>query len=397
VGLIDVSGLVQTVMKISIISIPSRGLLVRLVAAHIFGTLFAYLIYARFTQLGDGYNPANYQAYTAIHEGLTSTLLTYGVYAALGAVFPGFLAPMVLGIVVAIVTWFAFRDVYPHLSKKLFWTCNLFPHFLVWSGASSKEQLVIISGIIVINFAAKRSFAAKRLNLGLVFVFFALWILFLMKPNYFVMYSVIFLTSLFSPWLNKIVSKRLSVGVWMLPFILSTMGVTLYLSQTGTFFSEDVVEFMQRVQHSFLAYKTAGSNRTGIQWNDISDFIYHSLWGIPQGFIGPTLLEAISKPVQFPALLEGLVYFSILGYLFVKLAKLARTSRTLKVHILPYMFISFVIVFISYPYLIFNPGSALRYKQAMHPILIFYPLLILGYSRANHLMKTIVKKIADEH
>lgn len=184
----------------------------------------------------------------------------------------------------------------------------------------------------------------------------------------------------------------------MLPFILSTIGVTLYLSLTSTFFSEDVVKFMKQVQWSFLAYnKTSGSNRVDIQWNDISDFIYLSPWGIPQGFIGPTLLEAVSKPVQFPAFLEGLVYFSILSYLFVKLAKISRTSRTLKVHILPYMFISFVIVFISYPYLLFNPGSALRYKQAMHPILIFYPLLILGYNRANHLMKTIVKKMPDEY
>ena len=384
-------------MKLSISGTSSRGLLIRLVAAHVFGTLFAYLVYARFTQLGDIYNPEMYQSYQAVHSDWTSTLLTYGVYAALGAVFPGFLAPMVLGLGVAIVTWFAFRDVYPHLSKKLFWTCNLFPHFLVWSGASSKEQLMIISGIIVINFAAKRSFAAKRLNIGLVFVVAAMWVIFFIRPNYFVMYSVIFLTSLFSPWLNKIISKRLSVGIWLLPFILSIIVVTLYLSQTGTFFSEDVVKFMKEVQHSFLAYTTAGSNRTDIQWNDISDFIYLSPWGIPKGFIGPTLLEAISKPVQFPAFLEGLVYFSILCYLFVKLAKLARTSRTLKVHILPYMFISFVIIFISYPYLMFNPGSALRYKQAMHPILIFYPLLILGYNRANHLMKTIVKKMPDEY
>ena len=382
-------------MKISIISPPSRGLLLRLMVVHILGTLFAYIVYIKLSSLGDGYNPASYSDLEG--RALNSTVLVWGLYYYLGSVLPGFLAPMFLGLVVAVITWHAFRDVHMYIGRQLFWACNLLPHFLVWSGSSSKEQVVIICGIIVINFAAKRSFAARKLTINLIFVVAAMWLIFFIRPNYFVMYSVIFLTSLFSPWLNKIVSKRLSVGVWMLPFILSTIGVTIYLSQTGTFFSEDVVEFMQAVQHMFLAYENAGSNRTDFQWNDISDFIYHSLWWIPQGFIGPTLLEAISKPVQFPAFLEGLVYFSILCYLFIKLAKLARTSRTLKVHILPYMFISFVIVFISYPYLIFNPGSALRYKQAMHPILIFYPLLILGYSRANHLMKTIVKKIPDKY
>ena len=68
----------------------------------------------------------------------------------------------------------------------------------------------------------------------------------------------------------------------------------------------------------------------------------------------------------------------------------------LRVHILPYLFVAFVIVFVSYPYLIFNAGSSLRYKQSMHPVLIFYPLLILAYARANNLMKTNTKKMPDE-
>ncbi len=385
-------------MKLSISDTSSRGLLIGLMVAHVLGTLFAYIVYIRLSSLGDGYQPGAFAAIKDVYaakpgDALSSTVLVWGIYFVLGAVLPGFIAPMALGLVVAILTWHAFRDVHMYIGRKLFWACNLFPHFLVWSGSSSKEQLVIICGIIIINFAAKRSFAGSRLTINLIFVLFSLWFIFLTRPNYFIMYLIIFITALFSPWLHKIITKRLSVGMWVLPFILSIIGVTFYLNQTGTFFSEDVVVFMLKVQNSFLAY-TAGSNRTDIQWNDMSDFIYHSLWGIPQGFIGPTLIEAISKPVQFPAFLEGLVYFSILCYLFINLVKLARISRTLKVHILPYIFICFVIVFISYPFLMFNPGSALRYKQAMHPILIFYPLLILGYSRANHLMKAIVKKNA---
>ena len=130
----------------------------------------------------------------------------------------------------------------------------------------------------------------------------------------------------------------------------------------------------------------AGSNRYNIQWDNILDFFYNSLWGIPQGFIGPTLFEAISKPIQFPVFLEGVVYLFILCYLFVKIFKLAGASNMLRVHILPYYFMALVIVFVSYPYLIFNAGTALRYKQAMHPVLIFYPLLILAYARANNLI-----------
>jgi len=314
----------------------------------------------------------------------------------LDAVLPGFLAPMFLGLVVAVLTWHAFRDVYTYIGRKLFWACNLLPHFLVWSGSSSKEQIVMICGIIVINFAAKRSFAASKLTINLIFVFIALWFIFTIRPNYFMIYLTVFLTALFAPWLPVIITKRLSVGVWALTFSLSIVWLTTILALNTAFFSKDVIFFMHRVEHSFLAYGSAGSNRLNIQWNNISDFMYNSIWGIPQGFIGPTLLEALSKPIQASVFLEGVVYLAIISYLLVKLIQLAVNEGKLRVHILPFLFVGFSIIFVSYPYLIFNPGSALRYKQSMHPLLIFYPMLILAYSRANHLMKTNIKKMPDE-
>jgi hypothetical protein len=66
------------------------------------------------------------------------------------------------------------------------------------------------------------------------------------------------------------------------------------------------------------------------------------------------------------------------------------------VYVFPYLFVTLVIIFVSYPYLIFNVGSALRLKQSLHPILIFYPLLILAYARANNLIKTAKKRIPSE-
>ena len=179
-------------------------------------------------------------------------------------------------------------------------------------------------------------------------------------------------------------------------FTLLTIGVTVYLAVTSTFFSEDVVNFMLKYQGYFLNLE-GGSNRYWIQWNDIYDFLYNSFWAIPQGFIGPTLMESLSKPIQFPVFLEGVLFITVLGYLFFTLLQLAFKNRVLRVYILPYIFVCFIIIFMSYPILMFNPGSALRYKQSMHPILIFYPLLVLGYYRANHLIKSKLKKTSDEY
>ncbi|MDB4078050.1 hypothetical protein N9509_01380 [Amylibacter sp.] len=356
-------------------------------AAHILGTIVAYTIYIKLSSLGDGYAPGDFKGFDGNLQKLHSTMLVHGIYHYLGNFLPGFLAPMALGQVVAIVTWHAFRDVYTQINSKLFWICNLFPHFLIWSGSSSKEQIVVIFGTIVIGFAAKRSFSSSRLNItSLVLVFVSLAFIYFVRPNYFVIYFIIFLTSLIAPTLHKIKINRLSIGIWAFTYIFTITCAIIFVYVNTTIFSENIIDWMAAVEAMFLTYD-GGSNRYNIQWNDLSDFFYNSLWGIPQGFIGPTLIEAIMRPVQFPVFLEGSVYLFILCYLFVKIYKLADASNMLRVHILPYYFAVLAIVFVSYPYLIFNAGSALRYKQAMHPILIFYPLLILAYARANNLIK----------
>ena len=199
-----------------VISASSTKLLSRLIFAHVLGTLFAYLVYARFTQLGDNYLPDNFlEFYRTNYVGteIDSTIFTHGVYYYLGFLFPGLLAAMFLGVVTATMIWITFRDIYKYVNHWLFWICNLFPHFLIWSGSSSKEQL-IIAGIIVINFAAKRSFDNKNLSVNFIFVLMAIYFLFFMKPNYFVMYFIVFIMALFSPWLHINFSGKLSYGVY---------------------------------------------------------------------------------------------------------------------------------------------------------------------------------------
>ena len=354
--------------------------------AHILGTVVAYTVYIKLSSLGDGYLPTDFVVGPDGFQ-FNRSRVVHAIYYYVDSFLPGILTPLAFGQIIAIATWHAFRDVYSQINRLLFWVCNLFPHFLIWSGSSSKEQIVIIFGIFVIGFAAKRLFSVHRLTImSLLFVCLSLAIICFIRPNYFVIYFTIFVTSLFAPMLHKTKINRFSIGIWALTFILTTTGAIFFASINTTFFSRDMIDWMAGVEAMFLGYD-AGSNRYNIQWNDVSDFFYNSLWGIPQGFIGPTLFEAISKPIQFPVFLEGVVYLFILCYLFVRVFKLAGANNMLRVHILPYYFVALVIVFVSYPYLIFNAGSALRYKQAMHPVLIFYPLLILAYARANNLIR----------
>ena len=365
----------------------SSELLILLMTVHLLGTIVAYMIYINLASLGDGYLPENFPE--AIRQGkygsgYSRSLVVHGIYYYIGSFLPGILAPLALGQIVAIVTWHAFRDIYLQINRQLFWICNLFPHFLIWSGSSSKEQLVIIFGIFVIGFAAKHLFLVQKLTFSRFFlVCFSLAFIYYIRPNYFLVYFTIFITLLFASYFNKVKIYRLSLGIWTFIFSLITMLAIFFMSAFTSFFSKDLFNFMERVEGHFLDLP-GRANRYDIEWDTISDFFYNSLWGIPQGFIGPTLAESISKPMQFPVFLEGIVYLFVLCYLFAKLFKIAYTSNRLRIYILPYFFVVFLVVFVSYPFGIFNPGSALRYKQALHPVLFFYPLLILAYARINN-------------
>ncbi len=366
------------------LSTYAKSLLLQLMATHFIGTIFAYTVYINVSSLGDGYQP---EFFDGFNSGVSApTLLVHGIYAYLGVFLPGFLAPMALGQFVAVLTWYAFRSIYSQINPKLFWACNLFPHFLVWSGSSSKEQIVIICGIIIINFAVKRIFSIGRLSFNTIFILIPLFIIYFIRPNYFIIYFTVFLTSFSYPFFHKLIKKRLSVGLWLTLLTFTTLFMVIYLLNDAKFINEDVVIFMKKVEASFLSYD-GGSNRHDIEWSNINDFLYNAIWGLPQGFIGPTLIESINKPLQIPVFFEGLIFLCVLVYLFLKLFKLANKEKNMRIHLLPYLFASLLIIFVSYPYLIFNPGSALRYKQSMHPILIFYPLLILAYARKYSLIK----------
>ena len=107
--------------------------------------------------------------------------------------------------------------------------------------------------MLVINFAAKRSFAAKKLGINLVFVLLAL-MLFLPQAKLFChvfryIYNSINLAFVAENGFAKIIYGGLDI--W---FSLLTAVVTAYLWLIGTFFNEDLVDYMQWVQYSFLAY-----------------------------------------------------------------------------------------------------------------------------------------------
>ncbi len=367
----------------------SRSLLIQLITAHIFGTIFAYTVYIRIASLGDGYLPEDFD-FGSFNGEISSTILVHGIYAYIGSILPGLLSPMALGIVVALVIWDAFKGVYSLISRNLFWLCNLFPHFLIWSGSSSKEQIVIICGVVVIGYAIRKMFSIYVSYLRLCLVLVSLSIIFFIRPNYFIIYATVFFISIIIPSTRQSFLNRLSFGVLVIIAINILLTLIILIIYNLSIVSDNILNFMKLVEISFLSYE-GNTNRWDIQWSHVNDFFKNSIWGVPQGLIGPTLSESILSPILLPILFEGILYLSILIYLFYKLLVISKFHHGLRFKIMIYIFVSLVIVYVSYPYLIFNVGSSLRYKQSMHPILFFFPLLIIAHTKLEKISNSSLK------
>ena len=90
----------------------SRGLLIGLIAAHVFGTLIAYTVYIKSSL--DGISPSLMQPqgnYTKVNF-LQRYL--YGLFTTMLVKCSLFLAPMFFGVIIAILIWNCSQCIYLH-------------------------------------------------------------------------------------------------------------------------------------------------------------------------------------------------------------------------------------------------------------------------------------------
>ena len=144
-----------------------------------------------------------------------------------------------------------------------------------------------------------------------------------------------------------------------------------------------VATYMLQFKYHFLTY-TANTNRFDIPWDLFSDFVSNIFWGIPFSIIGFTPTEAIRNPKYLPFFIEGVISFILFIFLLGALVQSISHDATFKAAVFLCFLPALVFVLLAhYPFGIFNPGSALRYKQSLVPIIYFYPLFMLALRRKN--------------
>lgn len=274
------------------------------------------------------------------------------------------------------ILWYVFKDDYRCVNKPLLYGCIFLPHFLIWSGMVGKEALAIAGFLLFIKASIDLVVWNK---FRVIPLFLGLFLGFIIRPHYAVVYVYLFIISLL---VGK--SRVQLMGLFSPHRSLFLLGVVLgYLGLLYTLlhplFSDSLLQFMRVTRRYFFIFTQNNSNRGWILWKDTSDFFSNIPWGIPTSIIGPTYTEAWAKPIFWPVLIEGYIALILLIICSYKLLRFTTKFRTYSSIIiwgfLPALLLGLLI---NYPFGLFNPGSAIRYKQSLSPLIYFYPLLLMA-------------------
>lgn len=359
--------------------ISRYGLLARIVLIKLSATFFAVYVYGRITTLGDSERYLAAPLALNVEALLDRTHATDFFYAALKALLAqDILVHLFVSLLVGIAIWIVFRPVYAYLDRGKFWVVFFLPHFLIWTGVVGKEPLAVIFFLIVVRSCAQLA-VLSRTNVFLLG--FGLFGGLLLRPHYGLAYSWLLMVTMIYRASDIFRFPKVSANVQLVFLLLGAIVSTLIIVMTQSAWEDVFVLALRVIEWYFLAYD-AESNRHSIDWRGVEDFVRNLWWGAPAGFVGPLPAEAIRRPILWPVMLEGMLSLSMMVYLLYRTIVIFRNQQKYR-GIIIYGFIPafFLAVIIHYPFGIFNPGSAIRYKQALAPLFLFYPLLLMAEFR----------------
>jgi len=209
----------------------------------------------------------------------------------------------------------------------------------------------------------------------------------LMRPHYFVSYAFIVVWVYF--FRNVRIAGRshqiFSFSANLFFVFMGSAGLALILWCFSSAWNSPLLDLMHVSESYFLSYDAA-SNRHWIEWEDSGDFFMNMGWGIFFSIIGPLPTEVLRRPEFFPFFLEGLVSLFFIFYFLVIMVKRYARYSSIRGFLL-YAFIPAVTIalIIHYPFGIFNPGSAGRYKQSLAPLFYFLPMLLIAALKKKQL------------
>jgi hypothetical protein len=358
------------------IGFSSEKTLLNLILLSKFLYIFiAEYIYTQFSLLGD---TAYYLSSTSIQEFKSSTSFMRNL-----GFFSGMLPAPFYHIPLLLLSYYGIRYLLKTLSKYhlcnsksdrfyfYIFTCSLSTG--IWSSIHSKEAVGTFFMSIIIAFIIKVKLEKKIVTNPIETI--ALLLCFTFKPHY--------LIAIISIYIFLIIIRILKPkggGQLSLIILIAAIQIKILL-----FFKKIIYLYSINIYNHFSP-EEINSTRKNIFFNE-NDFFIHAPYGMYIGFIGPTFSEAYNRIIKLIFFIEShLLLFIIILYILKSLKNL----MTFKLNIMAFSLLIlslFWILFAHYPFGVFNPGTAIRYRSNFMPFIIGMLLLATNYKKQENLVK----------
>jgi hypothetical protein len=328
---------------------------------------FAIFVYSKFTTLGDSFGYLSADNKDFEYQGvLTSTTLMYTV----GHLLKRFLFfDVIASMPFIFLSYYGIKYLLNNFkvafNKPIFFALIFIPNYLVYTSIISKEAVgsfySSVIAVMIINYI-EGNFKIKLIYLC------SIALCFLFKPQFLIfIFEALFLLYATKKIRNNFFVAFLGSSIWAVNII------SMYV------FSEQINDLAKMMKYNFMMEDARSTRNTSIF--DTQNAIFTELpYGIFQSFFGPTFSEMTNNPAHLLAGLESIFVISLFIFLIIKAIVLKKIDARI---FWSYSLIFLGILMVHYPFGIFNPGSAIRYRHNFY--LIFVALLVyLCYYKKNN-------------
>jgi hypothetical protein len=295
----------------------------------------------------------------------TDSQLATGLTAKLGGAFGALLFqdPILINIAFQTLTYVGL--IYLLLSldggnRVLMAIVVLLPSFTLWTSIASKESIVAFCVAILSGYLVRMYLHGQRFGLLHIVV---VGVLFIYKAQFLIPFVFVIAGCFITRSVKQKTVVALAGG-------LTSLAI-LYVVR------DRVAELAERVEWSLTVGGIGGTTRLGEFFVEKYDVFFRAPEGMFMAFFGPNVTEISAGPLQSMVFIESSVLVIILAYLA------ARQIKILPVHsLIMGVFSAFWILFPNYPFGIFNPGTAIRYRSGW--ILFIFVVFILLFSRDTY-------------
>lgn len=254
-----------------------------------------------------------------------------------------------------------------YMNKYILLAILSLPNLCIWTSVCSKETVGLvfssILGVLLVNYL-KGNYKIRMRDI------LAFYLCLLFKPQYlpFILQGLVCIY-----WMQRRYEKAINRFLFG-AFVILLNIVVLYQVR------EQVNQYAEMIPIHFTSYDGA-SNRDRNIWSNENDFFKQAPLGMFIAFFGPTLGEMLDKPTHLIAGIESILM--LIFFISLCWRDISRFYYKLKIDavIVPTYFIIFSgICLLHYPFGIFNPGSAIRYRTNF----IFLFIILLMYLNTRY-------------